>query len=171
MINQQISLVRSPVFKNCLVQVSSLTEADIARITERERQEQAERLVDRSTSHQDSVDVNWTAGDASPSKEQSRSLLGVSVAAGPNVTKFLYVEVAEKAGVDGPKGLGGVDGGGSMGSEFDAETAAAGLCANLYDRGEEPPSCLASLAVALASRWGATCVLWQLWAASFGTDR
>lgn len=86
---------------------------------------------------------------------RSQRLLGVPVAMGPNVTKFVYAQVPEET-VDGDKIRDQAFTGGRNGTvhEFDAEEAAALLCADLRKDEEEPSSCLASLSVALASRWG-----------------
>lgn len=194
--------------------MSSLTEADIARIAERERQDridegrnQLEGLAKESLSSTADEEVaNETvlfpqfsdaqdgaerkgaasarpdaiASDGSISRASqggktvevtgsedfveekltspaTRLLLGVPVPTGPNVTKFLYVEVSEshRGGGGGQGNHGGNDGNASARSgpgDFDAKTAAVGLCAGLRKEGEEPPTCLTSLAAALKMR-------------------
>lgn len=193
-------------------QVSSLTEADIARIAEREREDRidesrnqlagladefvssnAEETADEMAriSHTFGVQDGAVGGAASarpdaivPDGHGSRAsqgkktmevtgggglveekmtapamrlLLGVPVPTGPNVTKFLYVEVPENhsGGGRGRENHSGGDGNASARNgpdDFDAKTAAAGLCVELRKKGEEPPTCLISLAEALASR-------------------
>ncbi|CAM9130121.1 unnamed protein product, partial [Laminaria digitata] len=143
--------------------VLALTDEDIARIATRERQDTADRQADGHMSPQDPDDQGRVTGEPQhstgiPIKQvlpslpphthqdgaaaaRSQRLLGVPIAMGPNVTKFVYAEVA----------LGGRNG--TVQQEFDAEEAAALLCADLREDEEEPPSCLASLSVALASRF------------------
>lgn len=80
------------------------------------------------------------------------SLLGVPVAVGPNVTKFLYVNVPRKGEAAANE---------SGATQFDAEEAASGLCTELHGQvavaggNEEAETCLASLSTALASRCAA----------------
>lgn len=85
---------------------------------------------------------NETQSDASAEMrgQDNTLLLGVPIAAGPNVTTFMYVNV------DGNTSR-SRDGGG-----FEAEAAAAKLCSELYKDEETPSDCLATLAIALASR-------------------
>lgn len=157
-------------------QPSALTEADISRIAEREKQEQVERLAASSLSAADVQDPlierknreNPTASDHMMSQQHQgqgekpdvigdgrldgqvppRTLLGVPVNAGPNVTKILYVEVADERTADRNRN-------GSMAyaeSSFDAEAAAAEICADFHEGGGGSSDCLASVSVALASR-------------------
>lgn len=90
-------------------------------------------------------------------------LLGVPVATGPNVTKFFYVRVPTAAvgssangTAAGAAAVGDVEAtAGTNGNrtQFDAEAAASELCTQLRsEEKEEPPACLASLALFLASR-------------------
>lgn len=193
-------------------QVSSLTEADVARIAKRERQDQigesrnqlaglADEFVSSNAaeaadetariSHNFGVqdgavggaasarpDAIVSDGHGSPASQGKKTmevtgggglveeemtapamrlLLGVPVPTGPNVTKFLYVEVPDYH-PGGGRGRGNHSGGNGNASasngsgDFDAKTAAAGLCVELRKKGEEPPTCLTSLAEALASR-------------------
>lgn len=107
----------------------------------------------------DHLSAAVTEPDVDDGLAEARSLrlLGVPVAVGPNVTKFVYAQVPGESADDG----GGDDsrfyqvfGDRKNGTawEFDEEEAAALLCGGLRKDGEEPPSCLASLSVALASR-------------------
>lgn len=76
--------------------------------------------------------------------------MGVPIAEGANVTKFLYVEVPE----DKKGGPNAQDGGGGS-SEFDVEEAAARFCADIYDEekaGQTYLECLSSLKITLSSR-------------------
>lgn len=144
-----------------------MTEDDIARITDRERQktsegEQADQFNEdpqignhsgdkpksdvappesSTTLVADGGDSNKGIGLPAAAPSQSRLLMGVPVAMGPNLTKFLYVEVPED------NGTGNKDG-------FDVEKTAARLCEELHTEGDEGklPACLTSLAVALKSR-------------------
>ena len=85
---------------------------------------------------------------------RSRRLLGVPVAMGPNITKFVYAHVpGENADGDGIRDE-TFNGRNGTVHEFDADEAAALLCADLREDEQEPPSCLATLSVDLASRWG-----------------
>lgn len=147
-------------------QVTSLTEDDIARIAERERQERGvdtgnddpERtsgsdLLEEPASRQpmpNDAELRGSIGPPSTSLSKPRLLMGVPVPEGPNVTKFLYIEVPE----DTKQGSSAQDG--SVGSsEFDVEEAAARLCADLHGEGIEGQSfldCLSSLKVTLNSR-------------------
>ena len=153
-------------------QVSSLTEEDIARIAERERQEHGvdgdivsreasngprsatlndDPLVE-SASRQSMTSSAEVRGSSPPatSLSKSRLLMGVPVAEGVNVTKFLYVEVPDAA----KEGSSAKDG--SPGSsEFDVDGAAARLCTDLHGEGQEGQvflECLSSLKVTLSSR-------------------
>lgn len=162
----------------------ALTDEDIARIAARERQETANRHADphaspAGTDNQgrvtagpkqlNDIPINHilprlhTQEGASDlihtdidglAAARSQLLLGVPVAMGPNVTKFVYAQVPGES-VDGDEIRDQASGGrNGTAHEFDAEEAAALLCADLRKDEEEPPSCLASLSVALASRWG-----------------
>lgn len=84
--------------------------------------------------------------------KRSPLLLGVPIAAGPNVTKFMYVKVGEgiEEGEEHRNAASSEEK--SKAHGFDPEAAAAGLCADLYAEKEELPMCLSSLAAALASR-------------------
>lgn len=157
-------------------QVASLTEQDKARIAEREGQErgadsgsvnpEATSDIDGSrsailndnplaepTSRQSMTNNAETRRSISPpsaSRSKSRLLMGVPIAEGANVTKFLYIEVP------GDKKEGSSARDGSLGgSEFDVEEAAARLCTDLHGEGKEGQvflECLSSLKVTLSSR-------------------
>lgn len=147
-----------------------LTEADIAQIAKRKREQEGERNPANSYEQNANDDHSLSketivAGEVSdPARETSLTtstpegvadegnnppaaskLLGVPVEVGPNATKFLYVDVPAMD-----------ESGANSTSKFDAETAASELCAELHNLGggdrEEARACLASLAVALASR-------------------
>lgn len=96
---------------------------------------------------------------------RSRRLLGVPVAMGPNITKFVYAQVPGES-VDGDDIRDqAFDGRNGTAYEFDAEKAATLLCADLRKDEQEPPLCVASLSVDLASRWGRYAkVNWYYWA-------
>lgn len=85
------------------------------------------------------VNSSVTALGAGTSDDGTRraasKLLGVPVALGPNVTRFLYVDVP-----------------GEGGGEFNPQTVALKLCLELHDGAEEPGVCAASLALDLGSR-------------------
>lgn len=174
-----------------------LTEADIARIAERERQQEVERNPanryeqnannDHTTSqetvpadenvrnghqghsvlgnnkadldvpgvrasnpvHETSSGISTLEGGVQEDNRPrgASKLLGVPIAVGPNVTKFLYVDMPEESETEA-----------NIRRKFDAETAASEFCTELYSEGgaeggDEARACLASLAVALASRW------------------
>lgn len=163
-------------------QVASLTQDDIARIAEREKQEaqekQEERGIDNSSVNPEETNVSGgsrsatlngdpvvqpasrqttasnaeVSGSISPpstSLSKSRLLMGVPVPEGPNVTKFLYIEVPEDNKEE--EGSNAQD----SSNAFDAEKEAARLCADLHDEREEEQSfleCLPSLRVTLSSR-------------------
>lgn len=163
-------------------QVASLTEDDIARIAERERQEalktqelhghgkgienskhasegtnsntvSADSLAQpssRSSVEVKSAKIGGSVGSPAAAASKPRLLVGVPVIAGPNVTKFLYVEVPK----GNEQGQPGNDGGHGAGG-FDAEEAAARLCEDLHGKRKEGPdivACVSNLKVALASR-------------------
>lgn len=108
-------------------------------------------IIGSSPSRQTSSDNgSLEVGVAGASHGQGVSnLLGVPVAVGPNVTKFLYVNVPKK-------GEAAANNSGTI--QFDAKEAASELCIELHGQvavaagKEEAKVCLASLAVALASR-------------------
>ncbi|CAM9283759.1 unnamed protein product [Ectocarpus fasciculatus] len=148
--------------------VASLTEDDIARIADRERQktpegEQADQYSEgpeignlsggKPTSDvappdsstvlvADGGDKHKSIGLPAVAPSQSRLLMGVPVAMGPNLTKFLYVEVPEDNDKEKNDG-------------FDVEKTATRLCEELHTKGDEGkrPACLSSIAVALKSRF------------------
>ncbi|CBJ34147.1 conserved unknown protein [Ectocarpus siliculosus] len=148
--------------------VASLTEDDIARITDRERRrtsegEQASQYSEdpeigndggiNPTSDvapperntilvTDGGDSNRSIGRPAAAPSQSRLLMGVPVAMGPNLTKFLYVEVPEDNDTQKKEG-------------FDVEKTAGRLCEELHTGGDEGkiPACLSSLTMALKSRF------------------
>lgn len=153
------------------VQVASLTEDDLARIAERERQE---RGIDNGNVNPDAASgtngprsailnddplvelasrqSNGTGSIRPPSfsPPKSRLLMGVPIAEGANLTKFLYVEVPE----DRKEGSNGKDRSLDS-SQFDVEEAAARLCADLHGEGGQGKiflECLSSLKVTLSSR-------------------
>lgn len=153
-------------------QVSSLTADDIARIAERERRERGtgdgcvypeatngsdgSRSAipnDEPASRQCMLNNAEARGNVSPpsaSGSKSRLLMGVPIAEGANVTKFLYVEVPGDR-----KENPGTKDGGLDSSEFDVEEAAARLCTDLHGEGEKGQvflECLSSLNVTLTSR-------------------
>ncbi|CAM9697124.1 unnamed protein product [Ectocarpus sp. 12 AP-2014] len=148
--------------------VASLTEDDVARIADRERRrtsdgEQASQYSEDSeigndggstpTSDvapperntmlvADGGDSNRSIGRPAATPSQSRLLMGVPIAMGPNLTKFLYVEVPEDNDTEKKEG-------------FDVEKTAGRLCEELHTGGDEGkiPACLSSLAIALKSRF------------------
>lgn len=170
-------------------QTSSLTEADVALIAERERQEKIQGhraggppspaelddgLIDgrhrsdhdhseagpgefHSVSGAGQAPPNFNAreGDEGPTALlkgddgqlplEPRLLLGVPVSIGPNLTEFLYVEVAEEGKVieAGEK---------PRAHDFDQEVAATKICEDLREQEKEPPACKSHLVGALASR-------------------
>lgn len=152
-------------------QVSSLTEEDVARIAERERQERGvdsgsadpEATSGTDGSNDDplaepasrqsmttNAEVRGSISPPSTSLSKSRLLMGVPIAEGVNVTKFLYVEVP-----DDRKETPSVRDGSLGSSAFDVEGAAARLCADLHGEGQEGQvflECLSSLKVTLSSR-------------------
>lgn len=161
-------------------QVSSLTVEDLARIAERELEETGRRKAgspyfpqgsleslsvdglqdptiemthERSTGGPNSA-MQTRDGSAGGPLGASRLLLGVPFVAGPNVTKFVYVEVPEDD-TNGEEYRKQAPGGGAKdrGRGFDPEEAAARLCINRVKDGEELRPCLSSLKVVLASRW------------------
>lgn len=93
--------------------------------------------------------VSGSISSPPTSLTKSRLLMGVPFAEGPNVTKFLYIEVPK----DRKEGSNAKDR--SLGSSaFDVEEATARLCAEIHD-GEEGQNflqCLSSLKTTLSSR-------------------
>ncbi|CAM9253016.1 unnamed protein product [Ectocarpus sp. 4 AP-2014] len=148
--------------------VASLTEDDIARITDRERRRTSEGEPASQFSEDPEIGndggINPTSDVAPPERNtilvtdggesnrsigrpaaapsQSRLLMGVPVAMGPNLTNFLYVEVPEVNDTEKKDG-------------FDVEETAGRLCEELHTGGDEGkiPACLSSLAMALKSRF------------------
>lgn len=162
--------------------MASLTEDDIARIAERERQEALKTQqqhghgngvenskygnggagstalpVDslaqpgsRSSVQVKSTKIGGSIDSTAAAMSKPRLLMGVPVLVGPNVTKFLYVEVPQ----GNEEGQPGKDGGHGAGA-FDVEKAAARLCEDLHGKrvdGQDNTACVSSLTVALTSR-------------------
>lgn len=156
-------------------QVASLTEEDIVRITERERQkpgdkesnENIEQAIDWSTdtiaqddpslqpgNRRKPITGGATSSESADSPPESLStpklLMGVPVATGPNVTKFLYAELPHESGTSPGNGTE------PAGNQFGAEDEAARLCGDLHDNDSEKEafsSCLSSLTSAIHSRY------------------
>lgn len=144
-----------------------MTEDDIARITDRERRRTSEGEQASQYSEEpeignddgsnptsdvappernailvaDGGDSNKSIGRPAAAPSQSRLLMGVPVAMGLNLTKFLYVEVPEVNDKEKKDG-------------FDVKKTAGQLCEELHTGGDEGkiPACLSSLAMALKSR-------------------
>lgn len=170
---RQTATAYAPLARPWLItnQVSSLTEEDVARIAERERQERGvdsgsadpEAASGTDGSNDDplaapasrqsmttNAEVRGSISPSSTSPSKSRLLMGVPIAEGVNVTKFLYVEVP-----DDRKETPSVRDGSVGSSEFDFEGAAARLCTDLHGEGQEGQvflECLSSLKVTLSSR-------------------
>lgn len=140
------------------MQMSSLTEEDIYRITQREGQDlgqdgkhglmSTEVIAGLPTagnhfgreSHPSAVeDLDGDKSIVTGGPRHGRLLVGVPMVLGPNVTKFVYAGVPERNGA--------VDE-----AAFDAEDAASSLCAHIYGEREEPSGCSPRLAASLVSR-------------------
>ncbi len=159
-------------------QVASLTEEDIARIAERERRQEALKTQEQhghssrvenskdgkegassttlaqpgSTSSVEvkSAEVGGSVDSPAAAMSKPRLLMGVPVVVGPNMTKFLYVEVPK----GNEEGQPGQDGGHGAGG-FNVEEAAVRLCEDLHGKrqeGQDFIACVSSQTVALTSR-------------------